>query len=765
VVGQQIDLCLREPIVYRHRIMTAARSSLIASSSRPLRLRTRADLEFTRQSYQGRDYWVAKDPVSLKYFRFEEEEYALLQMLDGSTSADEIKRQFDMRFAPQKLAFSELFQFVGMLYRQSLLISGAAGQGRELQRRHVENRRRKRRASLTNILAVKIRGLDPGRLLAVLDRWIGWFFSRPMLLVNLVLMLAAAALIFSQFELFLAKLPAMQQFFAARNWLLLGLVLAVTKVCHEFGHGLTCRRLGGQCHEMGVMFLVLMPCLYCNVSDAWMLNNKWKRIAIAAAGMYVELVLASIGTFVWWFSHPGLINHLALNVMFVCSVSTILFNGNPLLRYDGYYILSDLLEVPNLRQKASRVVSLFVSSVCLGLPARQDPFLPSRNRWLFGLYSVAAVAYRWLITFTIFWFLYNLLEPYGLKLIGQLIALMAVYGLLGMPLIQAWRFFTVPGRIQAVKPVRVAATGAVALAVLTGILLIPIPHRIHCPFYVKAPESQRIYVSVPGTLEEVLVRENQPVRRGQPLARLTSLTQTYLTTELEGELALARRRLENALRRGSQDSSAANEVNSAKAYLRTIEKQLAQRRLDSEQLVITAPETGRFVLGTYVKKPSDDRGRLRQWYGYALEAKNCGAWLDQGTLLGQIIDQEQTWEAVLVVDQADVEFVRRGQQVELWSRQHFNQLYASRIDQISPSQLKQVPPALASDSGGPIQATRNAQGGLVPTSTIYQMGVPLENRAGLIFPGSTGVARIHVGQVTIGQRLWRLVCRTFHFEL
>ena len=168
--------------------------------------------------------------------------------------------------------------------------------------------------------------------------------------------LAAAALVFTHFDAFQARLPTFQQFFAGHNWLLLAAALAGAKVLHEFGHGLACKRFGGECHEMGVMLLVFTPCLYCNVTDSWMLPSKWRRAAIAAAGMYVELALAAGATFLWWFSNPGIVNSLSLNTMFICSVSTLAFNANPLLRYDGYYILSDLLEIHNLRQKADAVI-------------------------------------------------------------------------------------------------------------------------------------------------------------------------------------------------------------------------------------------------------------------------------------------------------------------------------------------------------------------------------------------------------------------------
>ena len=150
---------------------------MASSSSRPLTLRMRADVEIERQTYQGRDYWVIKDPISLKYYRFEEEEFALLNMLDGKTSPDKIKRQFDFEFAPQKITMQELFQFVGMLYRSSLLISDAAGQGVELRKREKQNKSRELKSKLTNVLSFRFRGFDPDPILNRMIKWTGWFLS------------------------------------------------------------------------------------------------------------------------------------------------------------------------------------------------------------------------------------------------------------------------------------------------------------------------------------------------------------------------------------------------------------------------------------------------------------------------------------------------------------------------------------------------------------------------------------------------------------
>ena len=315
--------------------MSNSAPTISSGAARPLGMRMRADLVVKRQCYEGRDCWVVKDPIAMKYFRFEEEEYRLLTMIDGHISPEQIKRKFEYDFSPQKLELQELFQLVGMLYRNSLLVSDAPEQGASLRQRAIETENAKRWQSLTNVLAIRFKGFDPDDLLTALNPYTAWFFTWPTFVAVVMMGLGALALIVTNFESFQNKLPSFNNFFAAGNWFLLAIVLGVTKVIHEFGHGLACKRFGGRCHEMGLMFLVLTPCLYANVSDSWLLKSKWQRAFIAAAGMYVELVIASIAVFVWWFSMPGLVHHLALNIIVVCSINTLLFNANPLLRYDG----------------------------------------------------------------------------------------------------------------------------------------------------------------------------------------------------------------------------------------------------------------------------------------------------------------------------------------------------------------------------------------------------------------------------------------------
>ncbi len=740
-------------------------NAMTSSTSRPLRLHCRPDLTFQHQSYQGRDYWVIKDPISLKYYRFEEEEYALLQMLDGLSSPDQIKRRFDFRFAPQKITMQELYQFIGMLYRSSLLVSDSPGQGVELQRRGEKNRKAEFRQSLTNILAIRYKGFDPDKMLGAMNKWVGWFFTWPAFLCVLLLGISALALIITQFETFQNKLPSFDDFFAAKNWIWLAIVMALTKVLHEFGHGLACKKFGGECHEMGVMLLVLTPCLYVNVSDSWLLNSKWKRAFIAAAGMYVELVLASIAVFVWWFSSPGIVNQLALNLIFVSSVSTILFNANPLLRYDGYYILSDLLEIPNLRSKATSILQRTFGELILGIEAKADPFLPAKRQWLFGLYSVAAASYRWLITFSIFWFVYQVLEPYGFKIIGQMIALSAIYGLLGMPLVKLYKFFSIPGRFGTVKPVRATISAVVFALLLAAILLIPIPHYVYCSFFVQGKDSHNVYVDVPGTLEEIYIEPNRLVEQGSPILRLSSQQLRVQLAGMKSNLDAASVRLASVQNASGRDKRMAQGVEAATVAFQASQSVYQKRQLDLDRLLVRAPVSGFFIAAPRIDAPNANDPKLSDWHGSPLEQRNLGAYLKESTFVGQVVDDMRQLEAVLAIDQSDIEFVKPAQQVELLVRQIPLRLFESETETISPTEMKATPKSLSSKYGGEIVTTTDQNGDDIPQSTKYLVTVNLENPDELILPGSSGKAKIRTGSQTVGQRVWRLISRTFQFEL
>ena len=547
-------------------------------------------------------------------------------MLDGESSLEDIAEQFEAEFPPQTIRVEELQNFVGMLHRSGLVLTDAPGQGVQLKQRRDERRRKEIIGSMSNVLAFHFRGFDPERILNAMYPCVSWFFSVPALCCCITLAAAALTLVMVQFDVFQSRLPSFQSFFAAQNWLLIAGVLGVTKVIHEFGHGLSCKHFGGECHEMGVMFLVLTPCLYCNVSDSWMLPNRWHRAAIGAAGMYVEVVIASICTFIWWFSEPGFLNYLCLNVMFVSSVSTILFNANPLLRYDGYYILSDIMEIPNLRQKASQILSRKLRSWCLGLEEPEDPFLPKRNQGLFALYTVASFLYRWVILLSILYFLNKVFEPYGLKVIGQLIAIASLWGLVGMPLQKVYKFFKVPGRMRKVKKVRMYATLLVLVGFVSGVLLIPFPSSVLCDFELQPRGAASVYVEVEGTLKEILVEPGQKVEAGEVLARLENIDLEIEIAHLRGQRNATRAQLDSLRVLRFENEQASLQLDLAEESLDSLNRQLEQKLKDAKRLDLVAPTAGTIIPPPHRRESTtDERLELASWSGSPLKEKNLGA--------------------------------------------------------------------------------------------------------------------------------------------
>jgi putative peptide zinc metalloprotease protein len=748
--------------------MATLADSIVSSSSRRLAIRVRPDLKARKQRYQGRAYWVVKDPVGLQYYRFEEEEFAILQMLDGQASLDEIAERFEAEFPPQTIRVEELQNFIGMLHRSGLVLSETVGQGVELKKRGDERKWKELKAALTNILSFRFRGFDPERILNGIYPWVSWFFTPAATVVCLLFALSALSLVIVQFDVFQSKLPTFQTFFAAQNWLLIAAVLGVTKVIHEFGHGLSCKHFGGECHEMGVMFLVLTPCLYCNVSDSWMLPNRFHRAAIGAAGMYVEIVMASAATYLWWFSEPGMLHYICLNVMFVSSVSTVLFNANPLLRYDGYYILSDLMEVPNLRQKASTILNRKLAWWCLGLEEPEDPFLPKRNQGLFALFTVASFFYRWFILLSILYFLNKVFEPYGLKVIGQMIALASIWGMFYMPLSKVYKFFKIPGRWSKVKKVRMVATLGLLAAVVAGLFLIPFPSSVMCPFELQPRDAESVYFEVEGTLVEVDVEPGQHVEAGQRLARLENIDLLVEIEQLSGQKASLQEELNGLERLRYTEEDASLQVETVREQLASAGEQLEKKLVDARRLELMAPRSGTLIPPPSRREPpGDEELELVSWVGTPLEERNLGAtMLPEGpnNLFCQIGDPD-AWDAVLVISLRDMDLVARGQQVRLMFEESAYHVFVSEIKTVAGDEMDALSPRLASTSGGPIEAQPGMDGVTRPMVTSYQAEVELGNAKGMFRNGLIGQARITTAPRTLGSRLLRYISRTFNLDL
>lgn len=744
--------------------MATLQDSLVSSSARKMTIRKRPDLSAKKQHYLGKSYWVVKEPVGLNYYRFQEEEYAILQKLDGTISLDELKDWFEAEFPPQKITLEELQQFIGMLHRSGLVIASVPGQGTQLRKRRDERRRKEIMGAASNVLCIRFKGIDPERILNWLYPKVWWLFTATVLVLSMAFGLSALLLVTVNFDTFYAKLPSFYQFFNPYNALWLAVVLGLTKVVHEFGHGLMCKHYGGECHEMGVMILVLTPCLYCNVSDSWMLPNKWHRAAIGAAGMYVEVIIAAAATYIWWFTHPGLLNMLCLNIIFVSSVSTIMFNANPLLRYDGYYILADVVEIPNLRQKASSILNRKMALWFLGIEPPEDPFLPQRNQIFFAIYSVASVLYRWFVVISILWFMSKVFEPYGLAVIGYGIIAMSLFGMVVMPLVKLYKYFAMPGRMQKVKKLRMYTTLAVVVLIVGAVVYIPLPHNVMSTLEIRARDADRVYVDVPGGLKEILVKPGQLVEKGQVLARLQSIDVAMEIARLEGEQNQYKVQLKNLRRGRLQNTGEGLEISQIEESLQAVEDQLQQKKLDQERLSLLAPIAGTVLPPPWREKKPGPEGQLSSWSGTPLQERNLGAPLDEGDVFC-LVGNPNKMEAILYIDQGDIDFVKKGQDVEIKLDELPFEIYEGTIQEIAPSESKFVPKQITTKSGGELATTTDESGVEKPMSTSYQARVLIDDPDDLMRLGLRGRAKIHTAKQTLGQRIWRGLNQLLNFKL
>ena len=735
-----------------------------SSTSRPVGLRYRGDLVTNRQVYQGQAWYVVKDPIGLSYYRFRPEEYALLEMLDGEASLEDLKDNFEARFPPRRITVDEVSRFVSTLHRSGLVIGDRAGQGPQLNERRRQRVWSEWKNWLRSIMCLRFRGIDPDWILNKLNPWFGWLYSSPALMVAVAYIFTALMLVLVNFETFRSKLPEFHQFFASGNWFYLAAALGITKVIHEFGHGLSCKYYGGECHEMGFMLLVFTPCLYCDVSDSWMLPSKWKRMMIGAGGMYIELILASTATFLWWNSHEGLFNQMCLNVMFVSSVSTLLFNANPLMRFDGYYILSDMLEIPNLRTKSSTSLSRLAKKWCLGVKLQDDPFLPKRHQGLFALYSIASTIYMWVLMISIFMFVWNAMKPYRMEAIGRMLALFGIYGLIVRPITGIYKFLKVPGRRDEVKSLNMTITGVVVALIAAAICFIPLPQRVWCPAELRPRGEETVYVTVDGRLEDILVEANDRVAEGDELATFSNIDLELQIAELEGQESGYRARLASLERERFTDSAAGMEIRTVEESLKSVEEQLAKKLKYQKELVLKAPRSGLVLPAETVDERPDPSGRLPGWSGSALAKKNIGATFAEGTVLCMVGDPDH-FEAVMIVDQSEVEFVQSEQRVDLKLDAFPFDTFRGAVDEIAETHIEVGSERLSVKAGGSVPTTTDEMGREVPISTSYEVLMQVDDAENVLTPGMRGTARIEVGNRTVGQWLLRLFWQTFNFRM
>ncbi len=724
---------------------TMAPSMPLGQAAEHLQVKLRPDLIVQPQFYEGMTHYVVKDPIALKYFRFKIEEYFLLQQFDGKNTLADVKKAFERKYRPQTISIEDLTRFTAQLHEAGIAQIDSPEQAKVLIRRRRKNKWKKVWQFFANILYIKIPIIDPEKLLSGMYPYFRWVYSTAFTTFAVGMMLAAITLVASQWTEFSAKLPEFQSFFNWNTIFAFWCSLAVVKVIHEFGHGLTAKHFGGEVHEMGMLFLVLTPALYCDVTDSWLLPNKWKRIWISAAGIYVECFLASLATFVWWNTEQGLLNSLMMATMFICSVNTIMFNANPLLRYDGYYVMADWLEIPNLRIKSTQFFAYLFQEKVLGLEVPVQSYMPRSRRTLFVTYAIASYLYRWVVTFSILFFLYKFLQPYKLGSISAIMAVGSLVPMIGMPGYQMVKFVRTPGRMRKVKKARAASFAAVFVAIVAGILLIPTPLRVQGTLVLKAAKPQEVYARVPGRLTNLYVRDGEFVKKdtagSRPFPSNPQKLRDRTSLQEQHDINFAKWQWFDV---SPGDDSRAQAVQH-KQLAENLEPAIAKVADEIGALTLVADRDGQ-IMG--VPHP-----------------ETVGQWLKPGKPFCEVADPHQL-EAHMILDQGDIDLVRANRTAWVKVYGDSEVTFKSHVSEVAKRNREDVPDMLSNANGGEIATKQDPKTGQnKPITAIYEVIIPLDNSQLVLQPGLRGFAKIDGGTHTFGWWLWRLLTKTFHFTL
>jgi putative peptide zinc metalloprotease protein len=750
-----------------------------------VKVRLRGDLVIAPHKYEGRTYYVVKDPVSLRYYRFKEHEHFVIQHMDGTTSLDDAQKEFEKHYRPERMKLEDLEAFAQQLINAGLAQNESPQAGKLLFDQRKKRRRNEWLQTLTNILYIKIPLFDPDRVLTKMVPYTRWIFTIPFLLVSVAVMLAAVLWVATDFDSFTDKLPYTGNFFtfrnfasfAAQNLAYMWIGLAVVKVIHEFGHGLSCKHFGGEVHEMGLLFLVLSPAMYCNVSDAWTLPNKWHRIIISAAGIYVELIIASIATFVWWYTptHPTFygvdINNLALSLMILCSISTVLFNANPLMRYDGYYVLADWLEIPNLRDRSNRYLKNLFLEFCLGVEVQPEPYMELSRKILFVTYAIVSYVYRIWVTYYIILFLYSFLEPYRLQVVSEMLAWAAAGSLIGWPLFRLCKNIHKRGRLPDMKPMRVTITSSVLAVFVLFFFLVPLPISSRVtqtgavdllPDPDQPDEVAQVFVPTQAILVELgpRTRDGQRVQKDEVLAVFRSPALEEQLQDAEREFKLRDITINSArLQQNERLEPEERNVNQQTLVTAMGERENFKRQVDvlkdtMNRLTLRAPRDG-----VVISPPQPDEvGKL-----WEKDVNRPFCTIGDPSRLRVVVPVTPSEYRLLKRDRE--KFKKDGKDLEVTIRIHGRETntWKGKIVRLPESAAKYVPASLSTKCGGPVacQQQTSRQEGFVPLSQQYLVYVEIQNPDSAMCPGLLAQAKIHCRYRTCAWWAWHAISETF----
>jgi len=690
-------------------------------------LRTHAHIH--RHDYRGEVWYVLQDRLSGRHHRFTPAAYQLIGLMDGRQTVQEIWERAAEQFDDDAPTQTEMIRLLSQLHAADVLQCNVPPDSLELLRRYQRQQRAKWKQRLWSPLALRFPLFDPERVLQRLLPWIRPVFSRFGFLIWLIVVASAVVLVGVHWSELSENM--IDRVLAPQNLLLLWLIFPIVKIFHEFGHGLATKAWGGEVHEMGIMLLVLMPVPYVDASSAAAFKEQHRRMIVGAAGILVELFLAALALFVWLNAEYGLVHAIAYNVMLIGGVSTLFFNGNPLLRFDGYYVLSDALQIPNLGRRSNQYIGYLFQRYLFGEREAQSPATTtSEQKWFLG-YGIASFAYRMFIVFAIIFFIAG-----EFFIVGVILAIWAATTMLVVPVFKIIRFLFNSPRLQRKRARAIVVSGALFGGTLTMLFFIPVPLWTLAEGVIWLPEQSIVRAGTDCFVHDYIARPEDQVGLGVSLIRCGDPLLAARAKVLEGRLE----ELKTLYAAQWRDDRVA--ANVTEEEIKAVQADLETTRERLDELIIRSPASGHFVVPQAADLP--------------------GKFVHKGEVLGYVLATTSA-TARVAVPQADVGLVRR-------QTQGLEVRVANRLSDILPAQIKREVPggthqlptaALGSAGGGRIPVDPTDAQGTKTFQRVFEYEIALPAEASVVPVGTRVYVRFDHGTEPLMKQWYRKVRQVF----
>ncbi len=632
--------------------------------------------------------------VSGRSYRFSSNAHHFIALMDGQRTVEELWQTNGDSLGEEGLTQEEVVGLLRRLYSADLLQTDTSIDAAEIFHRQQRQARAKWVGRLKNPLAIKVPLFDPDRMLERSLPWCRPLFSRTGFLLWLIVVAVGGVTAAAHWSEIVGDTSI--QLLSPQNLALLLLCYPLIKALHELGHGLATKMWGGEVHEVGIILLALMPVPYVDASAAGTFPEKRRRMVVGAAGMMVELFMAVLALGLWLNTEPGLIHALAYNTLLIGSVSTLFFNGNPLLRFDGYYVMADAIDMPNLATRSNQYLGYLFKRYLFGVRSLESPTTADgERRWLIG-YGVLSYVYRVVILVTIVLFV---AESY--PKIGVLIAFWAVGTMLVLPVVKHTRTLLTAAELQRQRTRAVSISAGLAIGTAALLFLVPVPLATLAEGVIAPPAGSELRAGQEGVLTRLLARPDSRVARDQPLIETED---PFLEARSKN---LAARLRELSLRRQVLLAEQKRvEADILDEEIQVVTAELQRTREQAESLLLRSPVEGVFL----VDLPDDLPGRF----------------VRRGDLLGYVADFSEPTVRV-VVPQADIGLVRyRTQSVTVRLAERLVAPTAAIVSRQVPAAVERLPSAaLGPLGGGPVAVDPQDSSGTRAMEGVFEVELAL----------------------------------------